>query len=199
MSSLEDLLTRLTIDIAQTQEHYVYYDKETNRIHKISPIKQESTFEFFNIASEVVEPILKGSCKLDDYTVYFDYKLKKFSIKRKQNESFSNISLIEITEDEIADITILLDNTYITILLHDSLHEHIANDQNTLLFVVTEKHNPYNLYYNFNIKASDVLKNNKHKHQLTAEQIKNNVSIYTNPVFETYSLKVNYDTEISSN
>jgi len=199
MSSLEDLLTRLTIDTAQSQEHYVYYDKETNRIHKISPIKQESTFEFFNIDSEIVEPILKGSYKLDDYTVYFDYKLKKFSIKRKQNESFSNISLIEIAEDEVADITILLDNTYITISLHDSLYKHIANDQNTLLFVITEKHNPYNLYYNFSIKASDVLENNKHKHQLTTEQIKNNVSIYTNPVFETYSLKVNYDTKISSN
>lgn len=199
MSSLENLLNRLTIDIAQKQEHYVYYDNETNRIHKISPIQQESNFESFSIESEIVEPILKGTARLDDYLVYFDYGSKKLNIKRKSYEIFSNISLIEVMPNNNSDVCIYLNNSNIKIKIQESLHNHATTDQNNLIFVITEKSNPYKLYYNFKIRVCDLLVKHTHEHQLTAEQIKNGVSIYTNPIFETYSLKVNYDTKISSN
>lgn len=191
MSNLENLLTRLTIDIAQKQEHYVYYDKETNRIHKISPINQESKFEFFSIDSKIVEPILKGLCKLDDYIVYFDYKLKKFSIKKKQNELYSNVSIIEIKKTENPDLDIQVDKTHVTFNFHETLQESVKADQSSLIFVFTEQHNPYKLYYSFNMQTKELLANNKIQHQLTTSQLKNGVSMYTNSVFETYNLTIN--------
>jgi len=191
MSNLENLLTRLTIDITQKQEHYVYYDKETNRIHKISPINQESKFEFFSIDSKIVEPILKGLCKLDDYIVYFDYKLKKFSIKKKQNELYSDVSIIEIEKSENPDLDIQVDKTYITFNFHETLQESVKADQSSLIFVFTEQHNPYKLYFSFNIQTKELLANNKIQHQLTKSQLKNGVSMYTNSVFETYNLTIN--------
>lgn len=199
MSNLENLLNRLTIDVAQSQEHYVHYDKNTNQIHKISPINQKSKFEIFSIDSKIVEPILKGIARLDDFVVYFDYKLKKLNIKRKASSSFTNISLIEVKEIESADVTICIDNKYVKISACDNLLEHLKNDRNNLIFVITKKDNPYNLHYTFNIQACNILENISVEHQITAEEIQNGVSIYTNPVFETYTLKVNYDTEISPN
>lgn len=190
MSNLENLLNRLTIDITQEQEHYVHYDKETKRIHKISPVNQESKFEVCKIESEIVEPILNGTSRLDDYIVFFDYISKKMNVKKKQFEMFSNLIIEEILKAKNPDLEIFVDSKYITFKIKETLHEHIKNDESYLVFVVTEKHNPYKLYNSFNIKTSDLLRSNKIEHQLTIDQIKNRISMFTNMIFETYSLKV---------
>jgi len=193
MSNFEELLKKLTFEISQSQEHYVYYNKDTNRIHKISPVLQESDFETFAIDSEKVEPILKGINKLDDFIVYFDYGLKKFNIQKKQTTSFSNITLVEIKDSLTADLEVVIDKKNINFKIVDSLHEHIAADKSKLIFVITESSNPYKIFQQIDLPVSVLKESTFVSHQLTDEQIRNGLSIYTNKVFETYSLKVTHD------
>ena len=77
--------------------------------------------------------------------------------------------------------------------IDDSLVEHLENDQSNLLFIITEKNNPYALYSTVNFPAYALLENAIAEHQLSTQQLKKGVSIYTNPVFGSYSVAVTYD------
>lgn len=191
MPNLEELLQRLTAEITQTQEHYVYYNKENKRIHKISPVfEEQDKLEVFSIESDKVEPILKGINKLDDFFVFFDYTLKKYSIAKKVNSNFSNLFLEEITTTDDADLTITIDKNRINFAFDNSIKEHVETDETYLTFVVTEVNNPYRMYETMKFKSKDLFAVKFYEHQLTEEQIKKGVSIYTNRVFDKYSLKV---------
>jgi hypothetical protein len=193
MSSLGNLLKLLSEDQQRTKEHYVYFDNETKRIHKISPVKQDTEQDCFAIESVKVEPILKGSNRLDDFFVYFNYATKKLDIQRKINSNFSSVSLVEIKDEIDADFKVTVTSTDIKVSLTDDLNEHIIKDGSETLLVVTEKHNPYKLYYSFKFNTSMLVDDIKLDHQLTTDQLRSGVSIYTPPMFNSYSLKVDYD------
>lgn len=193
MNEFKELFSKLKIDSTGTNLHYVYYDQETKKIHKISPKKEDSKFECFSITTEEVEPILTGQVRTEDYYVYFDYGFKKYSIQRKFNENFSNISLVEVSSYEQGDLSIVVDDTYITFEAAEELTQHLKNDETVLNFIVTERSNPYVLYYKCDILARNLVHDNRVEHHLSRKQLEKGLSIYTNPVFSTYSLKVNYD------
>ena len=193
MSNLENLLKKLKIDIDQNQQHYVYYDIDSKNIHKISPKQENTSFEVFPIDSKTVNPILKGVGRLNDYFVYFDYGLKKFNIKKKSFDNFNKTNLIEVTPKNAPDLLITITLDELRFQTDNSLVEHLENDQSNLLFILTEKNNPYALYSTVSFPACALLENDRPSHQLSAQQLKKGVSIYTNPVFGSYSLKVDYD------
>lgn len=193
MSDLKSLLTRLTIESSTDKKHYVYYDKDTKRIHKISPREERSKYECFDIPTEKVEPILNGQVRTEDYYVFFDYAIKKYSIQRRFNENFSNISLREVPFYGEGDLSLTIDSNYITFDIVEDLKSHLAGDVSSLHFIITERNNPYVMYDKCDIVAKTLLENNKVEHQLSEEQLKRGLSIYTNPVFNTYSFKVDYD------
>lgn len=193
MNDLKDLLTRLKVESLEDRKHYVYYDKDSKRIHKISPKKETSKYGCFDIASEKVEQILNGQVRTEDYYVYFDYGLKAHSIQRRFNENFSNISLIEIPLYGEGDLSITIDSKFIKFNVIEELKGHLEGDVSSMHFIVTERNNPYVLYDRFDIVAKALLVDNNIEHQLSAEQLKRGLSIYTNPVFNTYSFKVEYD------
>ena len=193
MNEFKELFSKLKIDSTGTNLHYVYYDQETKRIHKVSPKKEDCKFECFSIPTEKVEPILTGQVRTEDFYVYFDYGLKTYSIQRKFNENFSNISLVEIPFYGQGDLSIVVDDTHITFEAVEELTQHLKNDKTVLNFIVTERSNPYVLYYKCDILAENLINDNRVEHQLSREQLEKGLSIYTNPVFSTYSFKVNYD------
>ena len=193
MNDLKDLLSRLKVESSVDRIHYVYYNKDTKRIHKVSPKEERSDYECFSIATEKVEPILNGQVRTEDYYVYFDYGLKAYSIQRRFNENFSNISLIEVPFYGEGDLSITVDSKYIKFNVVDDLKSHLQGDISTLHFIITERNNPYMLYDKCDIVAKTLLETNKVEHQLSEEQLKRGLSIYTNPVFSTYSFKVDYD------
>jgi hypothetical protein len=193
MSNLEDLLKKLKIDIDQNQQHYVYYDTDSKNIHKISPKQENTSYEVFAIDSKTVDPILKGIGRLNDYFVYFDYGLKKFNIRQKSFDNFNKTNLIEVTTSNTPDVLITITSDSLLFKTDDSLVEHLENDQSNLLFIITEKNNPYALYSTVSFPAYALLENAIAEHQLSTQQLKKGVSIYTNPVFGSYSIEVTYD------
>lgn len=192
--SILDLLSTLKVENAQKQQHYVYYNSETMAITKISPVKKDSEYEVFTIDSERVESILLGTSKLDDYIVFFDYNTKDYNIKKKKSQNIDTIPLTEVGEKlSNFDLEVVLATSNITFTVNQDLIEYIKNDTGTMMFVFTEQNNPYKMYANIEIKTKDLLDNNIYEHHLTPQQIENGVSIYTNKIFEKYSLEVTND------
>lgn len=192
--SILDLLSKLKVENTQKQQHYVYYNSDTMAITKISPVKKDSEYQVFTIDSERVESILLGTSKLDDYIVFFDYNTKDYNIKKKKSQNIDTIPLIEVGEKlSNFDIEVVLALTSVTFVVNQDLIEHIKNDAGIMMFVFTEQHNPYKIYSNIEIQTKDLLADNAYEHHLTPQQIENGVSIYTNKIFEKYSLEVTND------
>jgi hypothetical protein len=81
MSNLQDLLKKLTTSAVSTMS-YVYYDKETGKIHKISSRNvAEEGFEVFEIENDEVNPILTGERRTEEFTITYDVSLKQIRLK----------------------------------------------------------------------------------------------------------------------
>jgi len=202
MSDLAKLLETLSAKISAKEQHYVYYNPKTLKIHRISPIEQnDEIYSSFLIDSNFVEPILNGYKKIDDFLVCYDYSKKDYSIRPRSEQHFSNLYLTIINEDiPNSDLSIEID-TKIKFRLDNSLRKHIKQDTTNLIFVITESSNPYKIYQSFNFPAN-LLDSDSGVHaelKYPIENFQNGVSIYTNKVFDTYSVKVKDDTKVSTN
>ena len=60
MSSLADLIKEINTQISTVSKSFVYYDKETGKIQKISNKKVDSDLEFFEVETETVKDIIVG-------------------------------------------------------------------------------------------------------------------------------------------
>ena len=196
MTDLSRLLSQLTHEVSQEEEHYVYYDKDTNKIEKITPVRDTlSINEFFKINSEFVEPILLGIKKIDDYIVYYDFSLKSRQIKLLKTYNNNIQTLIEVSNEvNSADLEILVSQKNIKFSLTNDLYEYINSDYSSIIIAVTEKNNPYKLYNTAMFTANNLTDSDFCiDYQFTKAVLENGVSIYTNKIFDTYSLKVDYE------
>jgi len=81
MSDLQSLLKKLSVTTVATQS-YVYYEKETGKINKVSSRNTfEEGFEIFNIDTEEVKHILTGERRTEEFIVTYDVSLKHMRIK----------------------------------------------------------------------------------------------------------------------
>ena len=81
MSSLQDLIKKLSIGPATTYS-YIYYGKETGKIHKISSKDlYEEGFEIFKIETNEVNHILTGERRTEEFTIAYDLSLKQIRLK----------------------------------------------------------------------------------------------------------------------
>ena len=81
MSDLQSLLKRLSVASSSTQS-YVYYDKETGKIHKISSTNvAEAGFEVFEIETNEVKAILTGQRRTEEFIITYDVSLKQIRLK----------------------------------------------------------------------------------------------------------------------
>lgn len=81
MSSLHELIKKIQIGKASS-DSYVYYDKETGKIHKISSTNNvEEGFEVVAISTDEVKPILTGERRSDEFIITYDVSLKQLRLK----------------------------------------------------------------------------------------------------------------------
>lgn len=196
MTDLSSLLSQLTQEVSQEEKHYVYYDKDTNKIEKITPVRDTSSInEFFEINSEFVRPILLGTKKIDDYVVYYDFSLKSRQIKLLKTYINNIQTLIEVFDEvKFADLEILVSRENIKFSLTRDLHGHIISDYTSIIIAVTEKNNPYKLHNSAMFTANKLADPNFCiDYQFDKDLLEDGVSIYTNKIFDTYSLKVDYE------
>lgn len=81
MSDLQSLINRLSAGPVSTQS-YIYYKKETGKIHKVSSNNiPEDGFEIFEIETDEVKPILTGERRTDEFVIVYDVSLKQIRLK----------------------------------------------------------------------------------------------------------------------
>lgn len=90
MSNLVDLIKEINTQISSVSESFVYYDKETGKIHKISNKKIESDLEILKIETSLVKDIIVGKKRTDDFLVSYDLSEKRLTVKEITYESELN-------------------------------------------------------------------------------------------------------------
>ena len=81
MSSLQDLIKKIQVS-AVTADSYVYYTKETGKIHKISSRNvPNDEYEVVAIPQEEVKTILSGERRTEEFTITYDLSLKQIRLK----------------------------------------------------------------------------------------------------------------------
>ena len=94
MSSLQDLIKKIQIGKVSS-DSYVYYDKESGKIHKISPTNNiEEGFEVVSISNEEVKPILTGERRTDEFIVTYDVSLKQLRLKEVAYDNNYNTAAV---------------------------------------------------------------------------------------------------------
>ena len=82
MSDLQSLLKKLNAGPVSTIS-YVYYEKETGKIHKISSKNTpDEGLTVFEIENEEVLPILSGERRTEEFTITYDVSLKQIRLKQ---------------------------------------------------------------------------------------------------------------------
>jgi len=81
MSSLQDLIKKIQVSAVIT-DSYVYYTKETGKIHKISSRNvPNDEYEVIAIPQEEVKPILSGERRSEEFTITYDLSVKQIRLK----------------------------------------------------------------------------------------------------------------------
>ena len=81
MTDLQDLINKLRVDVVN-KDSYVYYTKETGKIHKISSTNiPDSEFEVVAIPTDEVKPILTGERRTEEFVIFYDVSLKQIILK----------------------------------------------------------------------------------------------------------------------
>ena len=81
MSELQSLIKKLNVAAVATKS-YIYYEKETGKINKVSSRDIfEEGFEIFEIDTEEVKPILTGERRTEEFTITYDVSSKQIRLK----------------------------------------------------------------------------------------------------------------------
>ena len=203
MSSLANLISQINSQISTVSESYVYYDKDTGKIHKISNKEIESDFEICKVETTLVRDIITGVKKTENFIVSYDLSQKRMTINELSYESELDsvkYRLYEIPEinNNIYDVKIIrnINDKCWTVQLSDETKKELIKSKyssnDSIYFSITEKHNPNILYKSIESNLSSLLVNpilfpfeykwehDKHK----------NVSIYTPKFFYNYVYEV---------
>lgn len=90
MFNLINLINEINAQISTVSESFVFYDKETGKIQKISNKKIESDLEVFKIETDLVKNIILGRKRTEDFVVVYDLSEKRLTVKEITQESALN-------------------------------------------------------------------------------------------------------------
>ena len=92
MSELASLLRKLKVE-AVSNDAYIYYEKETGSVKKVSNRKYDSDeYEVLIVTQDEAKPLLQGEFRLDEYIIAYDVSLKDRKLKRKTYEDQNKIA-----------------------------------------------------------------------------------------------------------
>ena len=213
-NSLKSLFEKIKIDAQTADISYVYYDKKSGEIHKISPRKEDSNYEILELDHKEVKDLLTGEKKTADYKVSYDIGTKLVILKNihegntvflydkvlyKIPKEDLEISDSEIPKEdlEISDLIIKQDfitNTWKVSISNETIQFIRSNNLSShdkILLSVTKKDDPNILYRTLYIELGNAIENSIIiPFQFDFEFEQREVSIYTNKYFKSYSYKV---------
>lgn len=203
MSNLANLIREINHQISTVSESFVYYDKETSKIQKISNKQEEyKDFECFKIETEAVKDIILGKKKSDNFIVTYDLSEKRLTVKEKTYESDLNsirYKLYEVpsAKDLNYDVKIIQDfkKKCWRIKLGKETTKELKNSRynsnDLIYFSITQKHNPNILYKALEIKLKELLNDEiVYEFNYDWEFNKSDISIYTPKFFKSYIYEV---------
>ena len=194
-----ELLNRIKVESNLDSVSYVYYNKETGKIHKVSSRHSPTTdYSILEVPTSQAEPITSGVKHTDDYRVMFDLSTKTISLKEisRDNRLTINDKLYRIPELEIADLCIsktadgwefkLSDEIRTFFILHPP-----APITGMLQFSITSYDDPNILYRTLIVDLSElVISDIKIPFQYDFEKSNERVSVYTRKYFQSYGITV---------
>jgi hypothetical protein len=215
MSSLQDLIKKIQVDAASLLS-YVYYDKDTGAIHKISSINSPSTeFAIISIPNEKVTSLLTGEKRLDEFVITTDNVLNCVELKEINNVNtydtasimcyelpvIKNLSNSSITKNNTSDdSTVIVQqdiiNKYWKVVVNSRLKNFLIYNENylnkTLYFSITSKYDPNVFYRSLKVNIDDLLYDTPLSipFKYTVEEDEANISIYTVKYFDKYTHEV---------
>jgi hypothetical protein len=168
MSSLADLIKEINTQISTVAESFVYYDKETGKIQKISNKKIDSDLEVFKIETDLVKDIIVGKKRTDDFLVTYDLSEKRLTVKEITYESELNsikYKLYEIPEiknsyhqELISNFSQIYEGIHVDVWYNKLEHlsgQHVWFDNNVYMIK-----NDQSAHSNFNFENVEIILEN---------------------------------------
>ena len=206
MSNLQSLLKKLSAAPASAMS-YVYYDKETGKIHKISSRNvAEDGFEIFEIETLEVKPILTGERRTDEFIIMYDVSLKQIRLKEVAYDDSYNTAATMCYQLPVINCNITLDtdiviqqdtknnvwNLQINPHTKKFLRMSMYNTKETICFSITSKYDPNILYRSLEFLIGELITEDVPTipFKFASESIPTDVSIYTAKYFDSYAHEV---------
>lgn len=183
---------------------FVHFDRKTEDIIKIGPIAKETeTVGVVQIPAEIGRKIVTGEEKIQNYLVFKSGDTYMFD--RSQDvvdmftETLKHFSLEELKPIEgETECTIILDRTknQLTVKLNTFLNKPLHQFRTMLLptykipLYVSKKNDPTYLLAVVNPVVSDIVQKYSGVCTYDIRVLPKEVSIYTKPIFKTYSLEI---------
>jgi hypothetical protein len=208
MSSLQDLIKKIQVEKA-TSESYVYYSKDTGKIHKISSTESpDENYEVIKLLNKDVNSILTGKNKTEDFLIYFNIKTKQIELKKVKNNNKLLVSEtmayklpVELDFDNNNyDAVIkqnLIKNVWELVLNPETKNFLINNGYNLneiIYFSITSKNDPNIFYRSIKFNLEDVIESNAvvaFKYDI--ENSTDDIGVYTAKYFNNYAHGVVHD------
>jgi|TARA_B110000908_G_scaffold73686_1_gene88768 hypothetical protein len=206
MSNLQSLLKKLSAAPASAMS-YVYYDKETGKIHKISSRNvAEDGFEIFEIETLEVKPILTGERRTDEFIIMYDVSLKQIRLKEVAYDDSYNTAATMCYQLPVINCNITLDtdiviqqdtknnvwNLQINPHTKKFLRMSMYNTKETICFSITSKYDPNILYRSLEFLIGELITEDVPTipFKFASESIPTDVSIYTAKYFDSYAHEI---------
>lgn len=122
MSSLAELIKEINTQISTVSESFVYYDKETGKIQKISNKKVDCNLEVFKIETDLVKDIIIGKKRTDDFLVSYDLSEKRLTVKEITYESELNSIKHKLHEIPKVKKSLQIDPNSSFFQIYDGIH-----------------------------------------------------------------------------
>lgn len=203
MSSLHDLIKKIQVEKVNL-ESYVYYNKDTGKIHKISSSNvPDNDYEIIKLSNEEVRPILTGEKRTEEFIIKYDISAKQVILKEIKYDDSNDIAstmcyCIPVNNKTAPDIIICQDtvNKVWKIIINSTIKKVLTsttiNTDYILYFSITSKNDPNILYRSLEFTVSNLVNTDgltiPFKYDI--EGSFDDVSIYTSKYFDSYSHEV---------
>jgi hypothetical protein len=183
---------------------FVHFERATEQITSLGPIARETAeIGVLAIPSDLGRKIVLGQEKIQNYFVYRNGD--RYYFERSQDvvdlfvDTLRNFSLEEIkTFQRRAECSIILnhEDLTLTVRLNTFLNKPIQMFKTLNLpsykvpIYVTRKNDPTYLLAAINPVVSDIVQKYSGEYTYRLRELPEQVSIYTKPIFKTYSLEI---------
>jgi hypothetical protein len=201
-TDLKTLFQKIKIDAQTADVSYVYYNKKTGEIHKISPRKEDSNYEIVEISQKKVKKLLTGEKKTSDYKVFYDITDKSVTLKNINESNIINSYdkiLYKIPKEDLNDSDLTIEQDFLIktwkIAIGKETIQFLKSNNLSLhdkiLLSITKKDDPNILYRTIYVDLGKMIETPVTiPFRFNFEFEQREVSIYTNKYLKSYSYKI---------